>query len=192
MDLTSEPAARQDTTRLLLAARDGGEPALAALFDHLYGPLREIAHRQLRRSSGGALQTTELVHEAFVKLCDASALTPRDRSHFLAVSARAMRQILVDHFRSRSAQKRGGPFGRVELREGAIPVDGRGEVLLALDEALHRLARVSGRTGRVVELKFFGGMTEPEIAEALEVSVRTVSSEWRRARAWLTRELRAI
>lgn len=192
MDQVSGPADRHDTTRLLLAARDGGEPALAALFDHLYGPLRELAHRQLRRSSGGALQTTELVHEAFVKLCDASELSARDRSHFLAVSARAMRQILVDHFRSRSAQKRGGAFARVELREGSIPVDGRGEVLLALDEALHRLALLSGRAGRVVELKFFGGMTEPEIAEELEVSVRTVSTEWRRARAWLTRELQAV
>jgi RNA polymerase sigma factor (TIGR02999 family) len=186
------PRDRRDTTLLLLAVREGGEPARSALFDRLYGPLRELARRQLRRARGGALQTTELVHEAFLKLCDASALDARDRSHFLAVSARAMRQILVDHFRARSAQKRGGARVPVELSEGSIAIDDRGEVLLALDEALRRLTLVSGRAGRVVELKFFGGMTEPEIAEELEVSVRTVSSEWRRARAWLSRELQAV
>jgi RNA polymerase sigma factor (TIGR02999 family) len=182
---------RAETTQLLVAARAGDEPARRRLFEHLYEPLRELARRELRRAGAGTLQTTELVHEAYLKLCDASRLAARDRSHFLALSARAMRQILVDHFRARSAGKRGGRQVVVALEEGALPAATRGEVVLAIDEALERLSRLSERTGRVVELKFFGGMTEPEIAEELEVSVRTVSGEWRRARAWLTRELEA-
>lgn len=184
-----EDELRPETTQLLLAARVGGEPALAALFEHLYEPLRQLAHRQLLRASGGLLETTELVHEAYLKFCDASVLAARDRAHFLAVAARAMRQILVDHFRARTAAKREGVRVRIELDEGALRVDDRGELVLALDEALVRLSRLSERTGRIVELKFFGGLTEPEIADVLAVSVRTVSGEWRRARAWLTREL---
>lgn len=181
---------RRDTTQLLLEARGGDEPARVALFERLYGALRELAGRQLRRrSGGGALQTTELVHEAYLKLCDASELTATDRAHFLALSASVMRQVLVDHFRAGVAEKRGGGALRVELEEGAIPVDDRGELVLAVDDALARLAAQSERAGRVVELKFFGGLTEPEIAEALGVSVRTVSSEWRKARAWLWLEL---
>jgi len=180
-----------DTTQLLLAARQGDEPARAALFERLYAPLRELAGRQLRRASGGgALQTTELVHEAYLKLCDASRLGARDRAHFLALAARVMRQVLVDHFRAAGAGKRGGGALRIELEEGAIPADQRGgELVLAVDAALDRLTVQSERAGRVVELKFFGGLTEPEIAEALEVSVRTVSAEWKKARAWLWLEL---
>jgi len=186
----ADDGGRRDTTQLLRAAREGDEPARAALFEHLYAPLRELAGRQLRRASGGgALQTTELVHEAYLKLCDAAQLSARDRAHFLALAARVMRQVLVDHFRAGSAGKRGGDALRLELDEGTIPIDDRGELVLAVDDALGRLSEQSERAGRVVELKFFGGLTEPEIAEALEVSVRTVSAEWRKARAWLWLEL---
>jgi len=183
---------RLETTQLLVAARGGDQPARAALFAHLYEPLRALARRQLRRAHGGALQTTELVHEAYLKLCDSAQLSARDRTHFLALSARAMRQILVDHFRARVAGKRGGQQLTVPLDSREIPVGARGEIVLAIDEALGRLSALNQRTGRVVELKFFGGMTEPEIADELEVSVRTVSNEWRKARAWLTRELEAV
>jgi RNA polymerase sigma factor (TIGR02999 family) len=185
----ADEAERSDTTQLLLAARAGDEPAREALFERLYEPLRALAGRQLRRASGGALQTTELVHEAYLKMCDAPRLSARDRAHFLALAARVMRQVLVDHFRAGSAGKRGGGALRVELDEGVIRADDGGGLVLAVDEALGRLTARSERAGRVVELKFFGGLTEPEIAEALEVSVRTVSTEWRKARAWLWLEL---
>ena len=180
---------RSDTTQLLREARQGSDGAQDALFERVYEQLKELAHRQLRKGGHGTLQTTELVHEAYLKLCDVERLAANDRAHFFALSARVMRQILVDHFRRRSAQKRGGPVPPLSLDEGAISVDERGEVILAIDEALRRLALLSERAGRVVELKFFGGLTEPEVAEVLDVSVRTVSSEWRRARAWLTKEL---
>lgn len=182
---------RAETTQLLHAALQGDTGARETLYEHLYEALRRIARQQLRRGGGAPLDTTELVHEAFVKMCEAEQLSATDRAHFLALSARAMRQILVDHFRRRSAAKRGGASPPLTLEEGVVPVADRGEVLLALDDALGRLSRLSERTGRVVEMKFFGGLTEPEIADALEVSVRTVSTEWRKARAWLTRELGA-
>jgi len=185
----NEPDRTAETTELLIAARMGDEPARAELFERLYEPLRELAHHQLRRGPSGQLVTTELVHEAYLKLCDASRLSVRDRSHFFALSARAMRQIVVDHFRARAADKRGGGRPPLPLDDASIPATARGEVVLALDDALGRLTLLSERTGQVVELKFFGGMTEPEIADELAVSVRTVSNEWRQARAWLTREL---
>ena len=188
----SDPLWRTDTTQLLISAREGSEAARAALFDRLYEPLRTLARRQLRHGAGGAIDTTELVNEAYLKLCDPAHLTAHDRVHFMALSARVMRQILIDHFRARSAGKRGGRLAPLPLDDGAIGVDDRGEVVLALDQALERLSRLSARAGRVVELKFFGGMTEAEIASALEVSVRTVTGEWRKARAWLARELGAV
>ncbi len=180
-----------ETTQLLRRIRRGDSEAQDALFERVYAQLHGLAHRQLRRGPRGALQTTELVHEAYLKLCDADRLSTTDRAHFFALSARVMRQILVDRFRRQSARKRGGPSRTLPLHEGQIPVDDRGETLLAIDEALTDLSRLNTRTGRVVELKFFGGMTEPEIAEVLGVSVRTVNTEWRKARAWLARELSA-
>ena len=182
---------RAQTTDVLRAARGGCESARAALFSSLYPTLRRLARAQLARGSGSGFDTTELVHEAYLKLCDSAGLPAADRAHFLALCARAMRHILVDHFRSRTRAKRGGALTALELDEARLPGESRGEVLLALDEALSRFARLSDRGGRVVELKFFGGLSEVEIADELEVSVRTVSSEWRKARAWLARELRA-
>lgn len=181
--------ARAETTELVVRTRRGDEGAREALFERLYEPLRGLARGQLPRQSPRTLDTTELVHEAYLKLVDTDRLSVADRAHFFAVSARVMRQVLVDRFRRREAVKRGGSVAQVPLDEGRLPVGGRGEVLLALDEALGRLAELDPRAGRVVELKFFGGMTEPEIAEALGVSVRTVSGDWRKAKAWLAREL---
>lgn len=172
--------------------RRGDPAAQDALFERVYAQLHELAHRQLRRGLGDTLQTTELVHEAYLKLCDADRLSPTDRAHFFALSARVMRQILVDRFRRQSAKKRGGPLRALPLHEGSASIDGRGDALLAIDEAMTNLSRLNERTGRVVELKFFGGMSELEIAEVLGISVRTVNTEWRKARAWLSRELGAV
>lgn len=182
---------RAETTELLLAARDGDDASRAELFERLYDELHAQARAQLRRGREGAVDTTELVHEAYLKLCDADRLSAADRGHFLALSARVMRQILVDHFRARSAGKRGGGAVRMPLDVEGLPSAARGELVLGIDEALGRLSEVDDRAGRVVELKFFGGLSEPEIARELDVSVRTVSSEWRKARAFLTRELGA-
>ena len=180
-----------DTTQLLRRIRRGDSHAQDALFERVYAQLHGLAHRQLRKGPQGALQTTELVHEAYLKLCDADQLSMVDRAHFFALSARVMRQILVDRFRRISAKKRGGPIRALTLNEDLISIPDRGETLLAIDAALTDLSRLNERTGRVVELKFFGGMTEVEIAEVLGISVRTVNTEWRKARAWLSNELGA-
>lgn len=156
----------------------------------LHTELKQIAHRLLKkRPAGGVLDTTELVHEAYLKLIDQSQVEWSDKTHFQALSARAMRQILVNHFRRQQAEKRGGHLEEVTLREGEIPVDDRGETLLALDEALDRLAEMDARKAQVVQYRFFGGMTHRAIAEVLDVSTRTVQRDWRTARAWLKREL---
>ncbi len=179
----------RDITRLLIDTRDGDEDARSELFQVVYEELRDLARHQLRRRRHGTLQTTVLVHEAYLKLCNASQLDVRDRSHFFALAARAMRQVLVDHFRRKDSAKRGHNPVRLSLDEGDIPVEERGHFLLALDEALERLSRMNDRLGRVVEWRFFGGLTEAEIAGLLGVSERTVRNDWSKAKAWLHREL---
>jgi RNA polymerase sigma factor (TIGR02999 family) len=178
-----------EITRKLQAARSGDEAAIDELYQSVYQELRVSARQQLNRLHGGPLQTTEVVHEAYLRLCKQVELGVEDRVHFYVVSARVMRQVLIDHFRSRSAVKRGGSERPLTLDEARIPIEGRGQVLLDLDDALERLAELSPRLARVVELKFFGGMTEDEIGVALEISARTVRNDWRKARAWLSREL---
>ncbi len=179
-----------ETTRLLLEARRGEDAAVAALFERLYPELREIAHGQLRRQAQtGTLGTTALIHEAYLKLCDHERLDVRDRSHFFALSARVMRQVLVDYFRAGTALKRGAGVTVRPLEEGQVPVEGRGEMLLALDEALGRLESLDQRLARVVEYRFFGGMTQEEIGDVLGVTPRTVRNDWRKARAWLGQAL---
>ncbi len=181
-----------DTTQLLIDAREGSPIAFDRLFDHVYGELRRLARAQLRRQSGGTLVTTELVHEAYLKLFDQRRVEARDRVHFLSLAARAMRQILVDHFRCRQSQKRGAGVSLEPLEESEMaPVD-PGTTLLAIDEAVARLAERSDRLAKVVEYKFFGGMNESEIGAALGISTRTVSNDWRRAKAWLTQELSGL
>ncbi len=180
-----------DITQLLIDAREGDRVAFGDLFDRVYDELRVLARAQLRRMRpGDTLATTALVHEAYLKLCDQTRLDVHDRTHFFALSARAMRQVLVDHFRRGQAQKRGGEHRPVSLQDGQIPGENRGEVLLALDEALTRLAGLNERLSQVVECRFFGGMTQEEIAEVLGVTDRTVRNDWRKAKAWLARELR--
>jgi RNA polymerase sigma factor (TIGR02999 family) len=176
------------------AAGDGVED-VDALFPELYAELRGIAraHRRRLGRSAATLSTTALVNEAYVRLRQTGRIAPRDRSHFLALSARVMRFVLIDHARRALADKRDR---LAALAPGAAPFDPattaeRALGMLALDEALGRLAAASARMARVVECRFFGGLTEPEIAEALGISERTVRSEWQRARIWLAHDLGA-
>jgi RNA polymerase sigma-70 factor (ECF subfamily) len=155
----------------------------------VYAQLRKIAGSYLRGRDQHTLQPTALVHEAFLRLRDEEQLV--DRDHFLAVAATAMRQILIDHARKRLAQKRGGGDARVTLDSRVLdPKGGDAAVeVLAVDDALGKLARLSARQARIVELQFFGGMTVEETARVMEISVSLVEKEWRRARAWMNREL---
>lgn len=177
-------------TQLLLEWRGGDETALERLIPLVYADLRTIARRCLRdEQRGEALQTTELVNEAYLRLVHSSRVQWRDRTHFFAMAARLMRRVLVDEVRKRRFQKRGGDLVRVTLDdEGASSTPDFD--LLALDEAIERLAQFAPRKAHVVELRFFGGMTIEETAAALEVSIDVVKREWRTARLWLLRALR--
>ena len=164
------------------------------LFPLVYDQLRRIAHRRLQdERPGHTLGTTGLVHETYLKLVDQTRVEWRDRSHFFRVASMAMRRILVDYARRDRALRRGGGLDRVALDEDAAAIeasiDARGERLLALDEALERLAAVNERLSQVVECRYFGGLTEEETAEALGTSSRTVQRDWAKARGWLYLEL---
>ena len=180
-----------EVTLLLRAWHGGDEDAYRELSAMLYGELRRQAARYLRhKRRGDAVQPTSLVHETFVRLADAHQVDWQDRRHFLAVAARTMRRLLVDLARARGSAKRGGGAPHLPLDSGvaatadALPVD-----LIALDEALESLAAVDARKVRVVELRFFAGLTVEETAHVLEVSPDTVARDWRMARTWLLREL---
>ncbi|HSJ65836.1 MAG TPA: sigma-70 family RNA polymerase sigma factor [Gemmatimonadaceae bacterium] len=190
--------ARTRVTQLLAELADGNAAAMDGLFSLLYDELRSIAHRQRRRWHGDhTMQTTVLVHEAFLKLVDQDRIPAESRAHFLAVVARAMRHILCNYARDRGAQKRGGAMEHVALdesRDDAAAADSTSEpaeVLVALDEALARLERIDPRQSGVVECRFFGGLTIEETASALGVSPRTVKRDWAMAQAWLHREMTA-
>ncbi len=179
-------------TDLLLAARAGDREGMDRLFGSLYDELHRVAHRALHaEQTGHTLSTTGLVHEAWLKLVDQTRVEWHDRGHFFGVAARVMRQILVEYARRRGAVKRGGRFRLVALEEGLVPAEERAEALLAVDEALTRLARHDPAMARVVECRFFAGLSEEETAEATGTSLRTVQRQWRRAKAWLYQELAA-
>jgi RNA polymerase sigma factor (TIGR02999 family) len=176
-----------EVTRLLEAAEAGDREALDRLLPLLYEDLRRVAHWQLDREGGGhTLQTTALIHEAYLKLAGGGSVSASSRAHFLAIAARAMRQVLVDYARRRKAAKRGGGVISVTLGDEHQPADTSAEDLLALDEALEQL---DPRQRQVIECRFFGGMEEKDIAAALGVSERTVRRDWVKARAWLYRSL---
>jgi RNA polymerase sigma factor (TIGR02999 family) len=176
-----------EVTRLLEAAEAGDRGALDRLVPLVYEDLRRVAHRQLDRESGGhTLQTTALIHEAYLKLAGGGSVGATSRAHFLAIAARAMRQVLVDYARKRKAAKRGGGVISVTLGDEPQPADASAEDLLALDEALEQL---EPRQRQVIECRFFGGMEEKDIAAALGVSERTVRRDWVKARAWLYKSL---
>ena len=190
-----EPNGSSDTrpiTDLLLQASGGDGAAMAALFPFVYQELRRSAHRALRReNSGHTLGTTGLVHEAYLRLVDQTRVEWRNRSHFYAIAAQAMRRILVDYARQHRRTKRGGGQQPLTLDENVVSLNARAENLIALDEALTRLAALNPRLSRVVECRFFAGLTEEEIAEATGVTVRTVKRDWAKARGWLYKELSA-
>ena len=176
--------------RLLGAFRNGEPEAEAHPMDLTYRELRKIAAGHLRRErSQRSLQTTDLVHEAYVRLVGQAASPFRDRAHFFQVAAHVMRQILVDRARKRHAGKRGGGVPEISLDRALDIAEARSADLLALEEALARLQTVDGRQCQVVEMRFFAGMSEDEIAEVLGVSARTINREWRMARAWLYKEV---
>ena len=188
-----EPLDRDATgriTEILLAVEQGGRPDFDRLFPLVYEPLRRVAERQMRREPAGhTLVATALVNEAYLKMVDHARVAWQGRAHFYAIAARCMRQILVDHARKRGAGKRGGDLQRTTLGDAALASDLSPDELLALDRALERLSGLKERLTRVVELRFFGGMTEREVAEALGVPKRTIQRDWARARAWLYKEL---
>ncbi|HEX6307485.1 MAG TPA: sigma-70 family RNA polymerase sigma factor [Longimicrobiales bacterium] len=184
--MTARFPLRSEITSVLAGAGATGESAVERLVPLIYEDLRAIAHRQLAREHGGhTLQTTALVHEAYLKLVDHTRVTGRGRAYFFAAAGRAMRQVLVDHARRRATQKRGGGAEVVSLDESRVAVDDFAAELLDLDRALDQLARLNPRHARVVECRFFGGLSVEETAEALDVSTRTVKSDWALARAWL-------
>jgi RNA polymerase sigma factor (TIGR02999 family) len=180
-----------DITQLLLAWGDGRREALDDLMPIVYADLRRVAAGYMRREAAGhALQPTALVHEAFVRLVDQKRVKWRNRAHFFGVAAGLMRRILVDHARRRRAEKRGGGWERVTLAGDEAATDGHKEIdVLALDEALERLAEFDPQQVRIVELRYFGGLTIEETAEVVGISPATVVREWTIAKAWLRADL---
>ncbi len=175
-----------DITRILGRVREGDEEALSELMPVVYDELRRIARIQLSRGrSGSTIQTTVLVHEAFLKLAGSSQLELQDRMHFYAVAATVMRQVLVDHARSRGAAKRGGDWERVDFESAVFDVDQQAELIVEIDDALTKLSQLNERLTRVVECRFFAGLSVEETATALDITTRTVSRDWIKARAWL-------
>ncbi len=182
--------ASQDVTGLLAKWSAGDKAAEEELFHLVHRELRRIARRYMARAPAGhTLQTTAVVNEAYLRLVARGGSPWGDRAHFFAVSAKAMRHILIDHARARGSAKRGGGEVRVTLDEAATPRAQRAPDVLALDEALERLSAQHPRRGQVVELRYFGGLTNDEIAEVLEISPATVERDWRHAQAWLYQEL---
>jgi RNA polymerase sigma-70 factor (ECF subfamily) len=186
----SERVSTHHVTQLLQAWGYGDEGALKQLMPLVYNELHRLAQRYMAsEQTGHPLQTTALVHEVYLRLVDVQNVDWQNRAHFYALCARLMRRILVDFARSRNYQKRGGQFPHIQLEEAVTVSAVVGAELLAVDEALKRLAIVDTRKSDVVELRFFGGLTVEEIAAALQVSPETVKRDWKLAKAWLLREL---
>ena len=196
---SSASTPRREITRLLHElGRDAadGTSRRARIFELVYPELRRLASGLLARErSGHTLQPTGLVHEAYLRLVDQTSLRPKDRAHFLAIAARAMRNILIDHARAARALKRGAGWQRVTIADGSETASGdpaaaREFQVIELDEALERLGTLDGRAAQVAEMRLFSGMTVRETADALGLSPRTVDDDWATARAWLSREIR--
>lgn len=179
-----------DTADLLAAMRGGDQDALDRLVPRVYAALRRIAHRELTRRNGErTLRTTELVHEAYLKLVDQTRVEVADRAHFLALAAKVMRHVVIDYARKRRTLKRGGGWKRISLDRALPATDERLADLVDLDDALRRLETFDDQLHRVVECRYFGGMTVQETAAALNVAPRTVDRAWQKAKAWLYREI---
>ncbi|MBX3291777.1 MAG: sigma-70 family RNA polymerase sigma factor [Acidobacteria bacterium] len=181
---------QDEITRLLLKWRGGDPNALDDLMPAVYRELRRIAHNYMRRQNAGhSLQTTALINEAYLRLIDSEKVNWQDRDHFFAICSQLMRRILVDSARRRLSQKRGGARMEVTLDDAVAADVGQHADVVALDYALKRLAALSPRQSQIVEMRYFGGLTEDQIAETLGISARTVRRDWTVARAWLYREL---
>ncbi len=175
----------EEVTLLLLAWSEGDQAALDKLVPLVYEELHRLAHRYISHElPGNTLQTTALAHEAYLRLVDAKSVRWQNRAHFFAVAARTMRRILVDLARSRHNLKCGGGAQQVSLDEALVASPERGADVLALDEALDRLAALNPRQSQVVELRYFGGLTDEEVGEVIKISPRTVRSDWRLAKVW--------
>jgi RNA polymerase sigma-70 factor, ECF subfamily len=183
-------AASTEVTALLSRLTQGDQQAAAKLIPLVYKELRQIAARYMgHERPGHTLQTTALVHEAYLKLVDSPSPNFQNRAHFLAVSAQVMRHILVDHARARARDKRGGPQSNLPLEEGLVFAPERSSDLVEIDAALEKLAEFDPRQAKIVELRFFGGLTVEETAAVLDISPKTVKRDWSIAKAWLRREL---
>jgi RNA polymerase sigma factor (TIGR02999 family) len=183
----------EDITALLAAWNNGDENALRDLIPVVYPELRKIARQRLgRRSADQTLESAALANEAYLRLIRARGLQCRDRTHFFALCAQMIRRILVDHARTQQYAKRGGGAVRVPLNEALLGTRARGVEMLALDEALTALSKINPRKGRVVELRYFGGLSVEESAEVLQISPETVMRDWKTAKLWLFRELSGI
>ena len=188
--MTTPSAAQQEVTQLLADWSDGDVGALDKLIPLVQPELHRLAHHYMSRErTGHTLQTTALLNEAYLQLVHDSTHNWQNRTHFMAAAAQLMRRIMVDHARERCSLKRGGGALRVTLDDAALVTEKRSEELLALDEALERLTAQDPRKSRIVELRYFGGLTEEETAAFLKLSDRTVRREWRMARTWLYRAL---
>lgn len=182
--------AKENITDLLLDWGSGQKAALDKLMPLVYEELRRLAHRQMRRERiDNTLQTTALVNEAYIRLIDYKRIRPQNRSHFFAIAAQAMRRILIERARSRKSAKRGSDAPKLSLEEAANLAESRDWEILALDEALSNLAAIDPRKSQIVELRYFGGLTIDETAEALGVSTPTVERDWHIAKLWLHREI---
>ena len=186
-DPSSSP---HEITRLLAEWSDGNQTALDKLYPLVYDELHKMARRYMKRErEGHTLQTTALINEAYVRLVDQKHIHWQNRAHFFAISAQIMRRILIDHARRHDYAKRGGGAQQVSLDEVAMVAVERASSLLLLDEALNRLAEMDARRSQVVELRYFGGLNNEEIAGVLKISENTVTRDWNMARAWLYQEL---
>lgn len=180
-----------EITQLLIDLSNGNREVVDSLMPLVYSGLHQIAERQMRgERAGHTLNSTALVHEAYLKLVDQNKVNWQNRSHFFAIASQAMRRILINYADSKKAQKRGGSGILATLDESEILGETRAEELLLLDELLKELATMNERQSKIVEYRFFGGLTHEEIAEVLGVSVPTVRLDWRFAKAWLSRELK--
>jgi RNA polymerase sigma factor (TIGR02999 family) len=177
-------------SQLLVDWNNGNEFAADQLMPLVYDELRRMAKRHLRgQRSGHTFQTTELIHEAYLKIAAPDESKWQNRAHFFGIAAQAMRHILVDYARAKQSQKRGGWQEKITLAEDAAISSEKPAEIVALDDALHRLAALDRRKSRVVELKYFGGLTNEEVAEVLQISPETAKRDWSFARTWLLREL---
>lgn len=179
-------------TQLLIEARNGDKSALDSLYPHVYEQLKRLArHHLAKEQKGHTLQKTALVHELYMKLIDQSEIDWQNRAHFYSIASRCMQQILVDYARKKQAEKRGGKKQDITLDEDRLNVEQHSEEILALNDLIEKLTQFDARKSKVVVMRFFGGMTIPEISEVLNVTTRTVDRDWAKAKIWLYNEMKA-